>query len=115
MSGHEPPNRWGGQDARREHERRLRGERERTVVRLAALTDDYAEVVEASRWTNADDEHDPEGQTIAYERSRTGALGAQTRAHLAEVDAALARLAAGTYGVCERCGRPAFDAIVHPG
>jgi DnaK suppressor protein len=25
---------------------------------------------------------------------------------LAELDAARARLAAGTYGVCERCGRP---------
>jgi RNA polymerase-binding transcription factor DksA len=28
----------------------------------------------------------------------------QAQAHLAEVEAALERLAAGTYGTCERCG-----------
>ncbi len=33
------------------------------------------------------------------------AVVALTREHLAEVDAALARLDAGTYGACERCGR----------
>lgn len=74
--------------------------------RLATLTDQYAEVVASSRDTNADDEHDPEGATIAFERSQVGALAAQTRARLVEIDAALARLDAGTYGTCEVCGRP---------
>ena len=60
----------------------------------------------ASRDRNADDEHDPEGATIAFERSQVDALVRQTEQHLAEVDAALARLADGTYGLCERCGRP---------
>jgi DnaK suppressor protein len=36
----------------------------RTTERLAALTGDYAGIVEASRDSNADDEHDPEGSTI---------------------------------------------------
>ena len=63
-------------------------------------------MVEASRDSNADDEHDPEGATIAFERSHVGALVEQARARLAEVDAALARLDAGTYGACERCGEP---------
>jgi len=79
-------------------------ERQRTLLRLQSLTDDYEGVVAASRDTNADDEHDPEGATIAFERSQVGALVGQAREHLAEVDAALARLAAGVYGVCERCG-----------
>ncbi len=83
---------------------RLEADRRRTYRRLAALTDDYAGVVAASRDTNADDEHDPEGTTIAFERSQVAALVRQGREHLAEVDAALARLEAGTYGVCEVCG-----------
>ena len=84
----------------------LDAERARTLSRLAALTEDYAEVVAASRDTNADDEHDPEGATIAFERSQVGSLVAAARAHLGEIDAAEQRLAAGTYGVCERCGEP---------
>ena len=60
----------------------------------------------ATRDANSDDEHDPEGQTIAYERSQTGALVRQAEHHLLEIDAALARLAAGTYGICEVCGEP---------
>jgi len=84
----------------------LDAERRRTQARCDALVADYDEVVAASRDTNADDEHDPEGATIAFERSQVGALVAQAREHLAEVDAALARLDAGTYGVCERCRQP---------
>ena len=80
--------------------------RRRTHSRLADLSDDYAGMVEASRDSNADDEHDPEGATIAFERSQVGAMVDQARARLAEVDAALARLDAGTYGACERCGEP---------
>lgn len=85
---------------------RLEEERRRTTSRLDSLTSDFEGVVAASLDTNADDEHDPEGHTIAFERSQIGALVQQVRHHLAEVDAALARLDAGTYGVCERCGEP---------
>ena len=84
----------------------LAAEREETLARLAALREDYAGVVDASRDTNADDEHDPEGHTIAFERSQTGALVRQAERHLLEVDAALERVAAGTYGRCEVCGEP---------
>jgi DnaK suppressor protein len=83
----------------------LLADRERTTARLARLQGDYRSVVDASRDTNADDEHDPEGATIAFERSQVGALVRQATRHLAEVDAALARLDAGTYGRCEVCGR----------
>ncbi len=86
--------------------RALVEERGRTQERLADLTGDYIGIVEASADSNADDEHDPEGSTIAFERSQVGALVAQARAHLAEVDAALARVEDGRYGVCETCGAP---------
>ncbi|TDW17596.1 TraR/DksA family transcriptional regulator [Kribbella kalugense] len=81
-------------------------ERQKTIDRLASLTEDFDKVVAASRDSNADDEHDPEGSTIAFERSQLGALAEQARKALAEIDAALARVAAGTYTTCERCGRP---------
>lgn len=87
----------------REH---LEDERRRTLQRLAALTGDYDEVVAASRDTNADDEHDPEGATIAFERSQIGALVRQAEQNLSQVDAALERVAQGTYGTCRTCGRP---------
>ncbi|MCF6377077.1 TraR/DksA family transcriptional regulator [Nocardioides KLBMP 9356] len=86
--------------------RRLAEEREVSLARLASLTGDHESIVAASLDTNADDEHDPEGATIAFERSQIGALIKQVRGHLAELDAALARVDAGTYGVCERCGAP---------
>ena len=76
----------------------------RTTERLAALTGDYAGIVEASKDSNADDEHDPEGSTIAFERSQVGTLVEDARHQLAEIDAARTRLADGTYGSCERCG-----------
>ena len=87
-----------------DHAQRLEAERHRTLARLASLSEDFGAIVAASRDTNADDEHDPEGATIAFERSQVGALVRQAQHHLAEVDAAVARLDAGTYGVCEGCG-----------
>lgn len=85
---------------------RLEDERRRALARLSSLTHDFDGVVAASRDTNADDEHDPEGATIAFERSQLASLARQAEVHLAEVDAALERLAAGRYGTCERCGEP---------
>jgi RNA polymerase-binding transcription factor DksA len=85
---------------------RLEQERRRTVRRLAMLRGDYRGFVEASRDTNADDEHDPEGATIAFEREQVGSLVRSAELHLEAVDAALERVAGGTYGVCAGCGRP---------
>ena len=83
---------------------RLADERRVLLARVDAMEGDMGALVAASVDSNADDEHDPEGQTIAYERSQLGALTEQARQHLAEVDAAVARAAAGTYGACEVCG-----------
>ena len=88
----------------------LEAERQLALRRLAALTGDFDGVVAASRDSNADDEHDPEGATIAYERSQVAALLLQVQGHLAEVQAAAQRLERGTYGLCERCGQPIASA-----
>jgi RNA polymerase-binding protein DksA len=50
------------------------------------------------------DEEGGEGDSINVERERDLALSAQARAAVEEIDAALARIDAGTYGVCEKCG-----------
>jgi DnaK suppressor protein len=80
--------------------------RAETLAQIAALSAEFDEVVAASASSNADDEHDPEGATIAFERQQVVALLASARQRLADVDAALARRDTGGYGVCESCGRP---------
>ncbi len=52
------------------------------------------------------DDEDAEGATSSHDRERVVALLASARRHLQDVREALARVDAGTYGVCERCGRP---------
>jgi DnaK suppressor protein len=81
---------------------------ERDVVRaqVDSLTREFDAVVAASRSSNADDEHDPEGATIAFERQQVVALLEAARRRLADVEAALERRESGGYGVCEVCGRP---------
>ena len=84
----------------------LAEERRRTLRRLADLRGDYQGFVEASKDSNADDEHDPEGATIAFERSQVGALVQQAEEHLRAIDAAEERLDEGRYGMCVVCGEP---------
>jgi RNA polymerase-binding protein DksA len=67
---------------------------------------DLAGIIEASASSNADDEHDPEGATIAFEREQVSALLRQARERLADLDRALEQLGEGTYGICESCGEP---------
>ncbi|MDR2988765.1 MAG: TraR/DksA C4-type zinc finger protein [Nocardiopsaceae bacterium] len=85
---------------------RLEAERAAAVGRLAGLEREFGSVVESARQANTDDEHDPEGATIAFERQHIAALVSQARERLAEIDAALGRLEDGSYGRCARCGDP---------
>lgn len=66
--------------------------------RLALLFD-------AQRDVAADDEHDPEGPTLSLQRAESEAMLAQSRRHLNEVEAAIERMDAGSYGLCGTCGR----------
>ena len=84
----------------------LAAERADTLERLSGLERELRGIIEASGPAGTDDEHDPEGATVAFERQHVAALIGQARAHLAEIDAAVRRLAEGSYGTCERCGRP---------
>jgi DnaK suppressor protein len=52
------------------------------------------------------DEESGEGATMNVERERDLALSAQAEAAVEEIDKALAKIEAGTYGRCEQCGQP---------
>ena len=83
----------------------LLAERARARTRAAALDREFTGIAAAASEAGADDEHDPEGATLAFERQHTAALLAQALEQIAEIDAAIGRLDEGTYGICVRCAR----------
>ena len=85
---------------------RLAAERAATAERVAALAAQVDALAEQQALTTHDDEHDPEGVTIGFERAQLLGLLAGARRDLDAVDRAAQRLAAGTYGQCLRCGAP---------
>ena len=91
---------------RRSAEDVLAAERSRTLAHIDALTRGFDDIVEASEGVATDDEHDPEGATIAFERAQVAALLRDARTLLADLDRASARVGAGTDGSCEVCGGP---------
>ena len=82
----------------------LEEERARKIALLPALRADILSANAARQNSNVDDEHDPEGATIAFELSQASALLDQSSSGLAQIEAALERIAAGTYGSCAVCG-----------
>lgn len=56
------------------------------------------------------DEEGGEGGTSNVDRELDLVLSAQARAAIAEIDRALGKIDAGTYGKCERCGQPIPEA-----
>ncbi len=84
----------------------LLAERRRARQRVAALEREFEGLAEAASSAGTDDEHDPEGATLAFERQHAAALREAARDQLAAVDAALRGLESGRYGVCDRCGQP---------
>lgn len=80
------------------------GERAETAAALAARTEDFDGIVAAASDVATDDEHDPEGATIAFERAQVSALASQAGQRLEDLDRALQRLAEGSYGECGSCG-----------
>jgi DnaK suppressor protein len=86
----------------------LNTDREETRARIAELDREFTAIVASARDGSAggDDEHDPEGATVAFERQHVAALLAQAREHLAATDAALGKVESGRYEICDICGGP---------
>lgn len=76
------------------------------AAHVAGLEFEHARIIAAAESSNGDDEHDPEGATIAYERQQAAALLEQARGRRRDLERALDRLDRGTYGMCEQCGEP---------
>jgi RNA polymerase-binding transcription factor DksA len=89
---------------------RLMDELTESTALVARLSTSMQEVSDAREGSNVDDEHDPEGSTIAFERSQLGAVLGRTRDRIVHVRSALTRLDAGTYGLCAVGGEPIPDA-----
>ena len=83
---------------------RLAADRDALRDQVRSLETQFDGFVEASDLVATDDEHDPEGHTIAFERQQVAGLLRDARTKLAALDAALERLRHGTYGRCTQCG-----------
>jgi len=85
---------------------RLAADRDQTLDRLAELEREFAAIVTSASEgsSGGDDEHDPEGATVAFERQHIAALAADARDRLAAIDAAVAKIDSGVYEICDMCG-----------
>ncbi|GAA1881000.1 TraR/DksA C4-type zinc finger protein [Williamsia serinedens] len=81
----------------------LDAERAEATALLASMRARLTAVVDAAVDEHADDEHDPEGSTLAFERGQLVSQIERSSRRLSEIDAAVARLDDGTYGRCVRC------------
>ncbi|MGI4896706.1 MAG: TraR/DksA family transcriptional regulator [Janthinobacterium lividum] len=84
----------------------LEVERAQAAERVTALERELASALEAAAEGSADDEHDPEGSTTAFERAQVMAVLEQVRTRLLALDDALARVGDPGFGRCFDCGRP---------
>lgn len=84
----------------------LAAERDATVARITALSAAFDDIVASIDGVGNDDEHDPEGATIGFERAQVLALLDAARTQLQSIDDAVERVNAGGYGRCVGCGEP---------
>ncbi len=76
------------------------------VERLSAAAEELAQAQAGEAPDFGDDEGFSEGDSLHVERDRVLSLTAAAKRRIEEVDAALHRLEAGTYGGCRSCRRP---------
>jgi len=75
----------------------------RTEDQIASLSRSFDDIVEGASLTNTDDEHDPEGATIAFERAQVTSLLRQARIDRVALQQSLDQIDEPGYGVCETC------------
>jgi DnaK suppressor protein len=85
----------------------------RAEQQTASLARQFDDIVAAAEMSNIDDEHDPEGATIAFERAQVRALHGQALRDAATLRRTLADLDDDEFGACEQCGCPiGFERLV---
>ena len=83
----------------------VRVAQQRTARQIASLELIVASIIEGSELTSTDDEHDPEGATIAYERAQVIALLRQAREDCDALVVTRTQLEEGRRPVCTGCRR----------
>ena len=90
-----------GQKFNDEMKKRLQAERAKYLHSEEILRAEAEALIEGREPGDVQfDEESGEGDTLAVERERDLALSAQARVAVDQIDAALDRIAAGTYGIC---------------
>ena len=84
----------------------LVAELERAAEQAVSLSRQFDDIVATAELSNTDDEHDPEGATIAFERSQVNALRSQAIRDVAALQRALVDLDDEDFGNCDQCGGP---------
>jgi RNA polymerase-binding transcription factor DksA len=84
---------------------RLVGDLEETRDVIAQLIADLESMRESRQDVATDDEHDPEGPTLAFERSQASAVLGNAQRHVREIEDALGRVDGEEFGVCVGCGQ----------
>lgn len=91
----------------------LEEERGRLVAQVERLDAEFQD----ESWKDPRSDDDAYSGSATYERERTMSLARNARAMVIQIDEALARMDAGTYGLCVSCGQPItperLDAIPH--
>ncbi len=82
---------------------KLARELDEAEAQIAELELEMATFLASRNASGTDDASDPEGPSMAFERSQAEASRAMTLAHAAEIRTAIERLNQGTYGVCVMC------------
>ncbi len=90
--------------------KRIMEQRERLLADRQRLRDHADSAAGVSELVDFDVNHPGDQGTELFERGKDEALTANVDAQLAQIDDALAKIEAGTYGTCDRCGKPIAEA-----
>lgn len=82
----------------------LEAERDRLAAEVAEIDAEGRELLSDASGENAYRDHMADQGSATFERELDLTLEGAVRENLSDVVAAIDRVAAGTYGVCERCG-----------
>ncbi len=95
-----------GAEGRDELRTQIRSELRRLHALVDSLEANVTDLMEAANASPPDDEHDPEGHTIAFERSQLTGRRDEYLRTIADLVAAETRLENERSALCEVCGDP---------
>jgi RNA polymerase-binding protein DksA len=85
---------------------RLLEERERVLSEISELDEDLSKSLEESSGESPHDQHMAENATATLGREIDLTLQDNAKATLIKIDRAMHKLEDGTYGQCDKCGKP---------